>query len=180
VVQFPHPPKILKNHIIKSNLCAFRNVKTTQLQLWSILETMFKYLDLSMVSFLQHTFQYCRSVPFYVYIELKGIPFWYCSYGKTKQLSTESIIPLEIGIHRSEICTIYSMCLYRQQCTADQTSTSEKHVYIKAVFRYRVTSWHHACMRFLRSQDLALWDPTSMMLWQVGTLGEFGSLFGHL
>jgi hypothetical protein len=29
-----------------------------------------------------------------------------------------------------------SMCLYTQQCTADQTSTSEKHVYIKAVFHH--------------------------------------------
>jgi hypothetical protein len=28
------------------------------------------------------------------------------------------------------------MCLYTQQCTADQTLMSEKHVYIKAVFRH--------------------------------------------
>jgi hypothetical protein len=64
-----------------------------------------------------------RSVPLivylYVYIELKGIPFWNCSYKKSTTEHREHYTTWEIGIHRSEICTIYSMCLYTQQCTAD-------------------------------------------------------------
>jgi hypothetical protein len=64
------------------------------------------------------------------------------------------------------------MCLYTQWCTADQTSMSEKHVYIKVVFCHRdgMTSTH-------ASRDIAQLDMT---LHQVGTSVEFGYLFGRL
>jgi hypothetical protein len=79
-----------------------------------------------------------RCVPLIVYLCLHRVEG--CPFLKLFLLITEHrrhYTTWEIGIHRSEICTIYSMCLYRQQCTADQTSTSEKHVYIKASFRHR-------------------------------------------
>jgi hypothetical protein len=69
------------------------------------------------------------------------------------------------------------MCLNTQQCTADQTSTSEKHVYIKAVFRHCDVMMYIACMQFPRPRDLALLEIT---LRQVGASGESGPLFRRL
>jgi hypothetical protein len=73
------------------------------------------------------------------------------------------------------------MCLYTQEYMVDQTSTSEKHVYIKCFFaivdrvrRYDATFMHSACMRFLRPRDLAL---LNMTLHLVGASAEFGPFF---
>jgi hypothetical protein len=57
-----------------------------------------------------------------------------------------------------------------------QTSTSEKHVYIKAVFRHHdvMTSGHDALPQ---APGLAM---LNMTLRQVGASGEFGSHFGRL
>jgi hypothetical protein len=70
----------------------------------------------------------------------------------------------------------YSMCLYTEQYTADQTLTNEKHVYIKAFFRHRDVVMQH--MHALpQAPGIALLD---MRLRQVGASGEFGPLFGCL
>jgi hypothetical protein len=63
------------------------------------------------------------------------------------------------------------------KCTADQTSTSEKHVYIKAIFR------HSDVMTLRPVQRMHALPPRSVehdVTSQVGGSGEFGPLFGRL
>jgi hypothetical protein len=76
------------------------------------------------------------------------------------------------------------MCLHTQQYTADQTLTSEKHVYVKRFFAivdrvqgYDFTFMYSARMHFPRPRDLTLLNRTSMTLRQASTSGEFGSFW---
>jgi hypothetical protein len=115
-----------------------------------------------------------------VCIELKGIHVWNRSYYKTRQLSTESITPLErsesidlkyaryrVGLcvytHSSAQLCVYTHCS-AQLCVYTHSNAQLTNSEVKNMFTWKwvfaiVTLWRtsYACMQFPRPWDSLCW-----------------------